>query len=67
MKKIKQENREYEFSEKDRLGNGSFADVYKGKKLDSGEIVAIKVIKKETLKRYGDEILRVIGNEVNIL
>jgi hypothetical protein len=29
--------------------------------------VAVKVIRKDGLKKYGDEILKVIGNEVNIL
>lgn len=45
------------------LGKGTFAKVYHGKQLDSGEIVAIKVINKDQVKKEGmmDQIQREIS------
>ncbi|KAM6544120.1 hypothetical protein CsatB_008567 [Cannabis sativa] len=45
------------------LGKGTFAKVYYGKEMASGESVAIKVIKKEQVKREGmmDQIQREIS------
>ena len=57
----------YEYDESNKLGSGSFADVFKGVKIDTQTQVAIKVIKKGALKRYGDDIMTSIGSEVNIL
>ena len=41
--------------------------MFRGRLLGKNEDVAIKVIKKVSLKKFGDEIMTAIGNEVNIL
>ena len=33
-----------------RLGGGSFADVYKAREKSTGELVAIKILKKKNIK-----------------
>lgn len=43
-KKILKDKFEYYF--KDKLGSGSFAEVYKGRILDTNEELAIKIINK---------------------
>ncbi len=61
-------NKQYSYDElTGKLGSGAFASVYKGIALENNETIAIKVISKSSLKRYGDEILDAIGSEVNIL
>ncbi|CAD8139098.1 unnamed protein product [Paramecium pentaurelia] len=57
----------YEYELQNRLGQGAFAEVYKGKNKVTGEIVAIKVIKRSLLAKYGDDILKQIHQEVSIL
>ncbi|EGR30357.1 protein kinase domain protein [Ichthyophthirius multifiliis] len=57
----------YQYKESDQLGSGSFASVFKGTNNDNGQEVAIKVINRQALKKYGDEIIQAIGDEVNIL
>lgn len=52
---------EYEYSEADRLGKGSFGEVYKGRVVQTGEVVAIKIISMKTLAKYGDEIKKVVS------
>lgn len=47
----------YEYEMKDKLGSGAFAEVFKGKNKSTGEIVAIKVIKRSLLAKYGYEII----------
>lgn len=65
---------EYEYLESDRLGKGSFGDVYKGRVTQTGEVVAIKVISLKTLAKYGEEIKKVIskglikaGSEISVM
>lgn len=67
MKQISVQERKYEYNEADKLGKGAFAEVFKGKYINCNEQVAIKVIKKAFLKKYGDDIIKAIGQEVNIL
>lgn len=54
MSKIQVKKGEYEYLESDRLGKGSFGEVYKGRITKTGEIVAIKIISMKTLSKYGD-------------
>ncbi len=44
----------FEYYIDQRLGKGSFADVYKGKVVQTQETAAVKVIDKKVLKKYGD-------------
>jgi calcium-dependent protein kinase len=46
----------YEYELSNRLGQGAFAEVYKGKNKVTGEVVAIKVIKRSLLAKYGYSI-----------
>lgn len=62
-----QTNRNYEYQLNDKLGSGSFAEVYKGITKDTDEVIAVKVISKPGIKKYGPDILKAIGNEVKIL
>lgn len=52
-----------------QLGKGTFADVYRGSLQDTPAQLdyAIKVIKKETLRKYGAKGERNLQNENNIL
>ncbi|CAD8102450.1 unnamed protein product [Paramecium primaurelia] len=59
--------KKYEYFLKDKLGSGSFAEVVKGKNKQTDEIVAIKVIKRSILAKYGDDIMNQIQLEVKIL
>lgn len=45
----------YEYEMTNKLGSGAFAEVYKGRNRSTGEIVAIKVIKRSLLLKYGYE------------
>lgn len=67
MKKINNLDRYYEYSESDQLGSGAFASVFKGKNCQNKSDVAVKVISRIRLKKYGEEIINAIGDEVNIL
>lgn len=51
----------------DVLGRGAFAEVYKGICQETQQLVAVKVINKSGIKKFGPDILKAIGNEVNIL
>jgi len=57
----------YTYSLNERLGSGSFAEVYKGVIDDTQEEIAVKVISKMGIQKYGPDIIKAIGNEVNIL
>ncbi len=57
----------YQYRETDELGSGSFANVYKGQNIQNNIEVAIKVINRQRLRKYGDDIILAIGEEVNIL
>ncbi|KAL4471012.1 hypothetical protein ABPG73_015563 [Tetrahymena malaccensis] len=67
MKQISNQNRFYEYSESNELGSGAFAQVFKGVNKQTNTDVAIKVISRLKLKKYGEEIINAIGDEVNIL
>ncbi|CAD8196649.1 unnamed protein product [Paramecium pentaurelia] len=57
----------YEYYLKDKLGSGSFAEVVMGKNILTNEVVAIKVIQKSVLSKYGEGIINQIQLEVKIL
>lgn len=59
--------RNYNYCIIDKLGSGSFAEVYKGIIDDTNEEIAIKVISKLAIAKYGPDIRNAIGSEVNIL
>ncbi|CAK60221.1 unnamed protein product (macronuclear) [Paramecium tetraurelia] len=59
--------KKYEYCLNDKLGSGTFAEVVKGKNKLTDEVVAIKVIKRSILEKYGDDILQQIQLEVKIL
>jgi len=61
MNKIMLKKGEYEYSESDRLGKGSFGEVYRGRVVQTGEVVAIKIISMKTLAKYGEEIKKVVS------
>jgi len=58
---------EYTFAETERLGNGAFGDVFKGFDRKRLQQVAIKRVHNNVLDRYGEEFIRCLGNEANIL
>ena len=64
-KKIKKNKNTYFLNE--RLGSGSFSEVYKGVSDETGIEIAEKVISKVGIQKYGPDIIKAIGNEVNIL
>lgn len=43
----------YEYELNQKLGSGAFAEVFKGKNKLTGEVVAVKVIKRSILDKYG--------------
>ena len=59
--------RSYTYCTQDKLGSGSFAEVFKGKIDQTNEEIAIKVISKVGIAKYGPDIRNAIGSEVNIL
>ena len=68
LKTIKGQNKKsYSYSLQEKLGSGSFAEVYKGVIDDTKEDIAIKVISKLGIAKYGPDIRKAIGSEVNIL
>ncbi|CAD8107189.1 unnamed protein product [Paramecium sonneborni] len=67
MSEKKVVGKKYEYQTQDKLGSGAFAEVYFGKNKLTQEAVAIKVIKRSVLAKYGDEILEQIQREVAIL
>ena len=67
MRKIETQGREYEYDSQRFLGRGAFGDVYVGKCKATGEDVAVKVLQKAKMMRFGDEIWKAIANEVKIL
>jgi serine/threonine protein kinase len=64
---ISPEGTEYGFQESERLGNGAFGDVYKGFDRKNLKNVAIKRVHNTVLDKYGEEFIRCLGNEANIL
>lgn len=60
-------NGEYEYSEKDKLGEGSFAHVYKGIITKNNRVVAVRLLPLTLIKQYGDKIKDIISGEVGVL
>ena len=61
------EGNEYMFQPNDRLGDGAFGEVFKGFDRRRLQQVAIKRVHNSVLDRYGEEFVRCLGNEANIL
>lgn len=58
---------EYNFKEADFLGGGTFGKVYRGIKTSTGQVVAVKVIPLNIVKRYGEKLIKAIDNEIKTL
>lgn len=54
-------------SANERLGQGAFGDVFKGFDRKRLQQVAIKRVHNSVLDKYGEEFIRCLGNEANIL
>lgn len=63
MKNLK--NGEYEYSESDFLGEGSFAKVYRGTIVKNGRVVAVRLLPLKLIKQYGNKIKAIISNSYN--
>mmetsp|Transcript_40612 Transcript_40612/g.36050 ORF Transcript_40612/g.36050 Transcript_40612/m.36050 type:complete len:98 (+) Transcript_40612:49-342(+) len=55
------------YSENDIIGKGSFGKVYKGKNMDNGNTVGIKVVGMQSDTKQQSLMLRMIKNEVEAL
>ncbi len=62
MKTLK--NGEYEYSETDFLGEGSFAKVYKGVIVKSQRVVAVRLLPLKLIKQYGNKIKTIISTSL---
>lgn len=51
----------YEYSEKDLLGEGSFASVYRGVITKNGRVVAVRLLPLKLIKQYGNKIKDIIS------
>ena len=56
----------YSFNFSDKLGEGSYATVYKGKVNETKEIVAIKVLQKEVINQ-DEYLLEGLMQEIKIM
>ena len=61
------EGNKYLFHENCRLGSGSFGEVFKGFDQKRLQQVAIKRVHNSTLDRHGEEFIKCLGSEANIL
>ena len=57
----------YYFDQNDLLGSGSFGDVYKGRDESTGDPIAVKRVPRSILDRYGEEYVKCLGDEANLL
>lgn len=60
MSERKVVGKKYEYQTNDKLGSGAFAEVYLGKNKLTQEAVAIKVIKRAVLAKYGYGVNKII-------
>ena len=51
----------------DKIGSGSFADVYSGSLKNTGEKIAIKRVKKSILYKYGDYLINAFWKEIDCM
>lgn len=58
---------EYNYKEQEYLGGGTFGKVYKGIKTSTGQVIAVKVIPLQKIKRYGERLIKAIDNEIKTL
>ena len=59
-------NGEYEYNEKDFLGEGSFAKVYKRIIVKSQRVIAVRILSLNLIKQYGNKIKQIISNTLLI-
>ena len=52
-----------QYEKKDCIGRGAFGEVYKGKELETGKIVALKLVDLEA----ADEEIEIIQREINVM
>ena len=53
-------NGEYEYREKEKLGEGSFAHVYKGIITKNKRVIAVRLLPLTLVKQYGNKIKEII-------
>ena len=58
-------NGAYEYNEKDFLGEGSFAKVYKGIITKNNRVIAVRILPLKLIKQYGDKIKEIIGKPLS--
>lgn len=59
MKSLK--DGEYEYREKDFLGEGSFAKVYRGVIVKTQRVIAVRLLPLKLIKQYGNKIKQIIS------
>ena len=47
-----------------KIGSGSFGDVFMGHLRNTGEKIAVKRVKKATLNKYGDYLIKAFWKEI---
>lgn len=55
-------NGEYEYNEKDFVGEGAFAKVYKGVITKTQKVIAVRILPLNLIKKYGSKIKEIISN-----
>ena len=56
---------EPEFQIENKIGSGTFGDVFSGKNKSTGEKVAIKRVKKKILYQYGQYLVNAFWKEID--
>ena len=62
-----QSGKVYEYAPSSMIAKGGFGEVYKGKDKQTGEVVAIKRVDNSKIEKFGDEYVRCLGAEANLL
>jgi serine/threonine protein kinase len=62
-----QKGKRYLYCDKDLVAKGGFGEVYKGIDVQTDEVVAVKRVDNSKIERLGDEYVKCLGNEANLL
>lgn len=54
-------NGDYEYKEKDFVGEGAFAKVYKGVITKTQKVIAVRILPLNLIKKYGAKIKEIIS------